>query len=382
MVERGVAPTTTVIRMYAEDRIHTMGPSSTCIAHSRPCCRSIAEVAFPAAEAWPPESPSASSADAAPALALEVPTMAATSAKWVSFSAASSCTSSTLQTACRTLPSTLSRTERQYMMCIRMSVSSWCVATTETVHGSAGRMPQKVVKQYEPSLADEPSKNSSRWGSRTALATCVSHSEVTTKSSEVNDLSRLEQARVAKVPPEWVMSSTGEFLNDLEPSKNWKPSCGMGKAWPSSPSSLLAEMQTMLSLGMTRCRSAANCSPTQSETSQPVMSRSTEPSCVLASCSSSRLRSRETSVQAEKRLIELEGISQSFCIVRSTCGMEAMSWPTESESGSGGMGMISGLPSSCSTRRSSGLRFICAFSMYEVALRIECPPVPKFISSM
>ena len=42
--------------------------------------------------------------------------------------------------------------------------------------------------------------------------------------------------------------------------------CGVGKPCPSWPSSLLAETTSMLRRGKARCRSDANCSPSQSET--------------------------------------------------------------------------------------------------------------------
>ena len=70
-------------------------------------------------------------------------------------------------------------------------------------------------------------------------------------------------------------------------------------------------MVTILSLGKALCRSEANCSPIQSETSQPVMSRSTEPSCEPSSCMSSRFLIFESSVNAVSRLSEEEGSFQS-----------------------------------------------------------------------
>ena len=55
---------------------------------------------------------------------------------------------------------------------------------------------------------------------------------------------------------------------------HWWPCCGMGKSGPRSPSTLLAEIHLTESLLNAIERSAANCSPSQSETSQPVTSTS------------------------------------------------------------------------------------------------------------
>ena len=71
------------------------------------------------------------------------------------------------------------------------------------LHGSAGRSPTCVTKTKERSpifSADDFLRFPMPF--RIERATCVSHSEVTQKMCEVNDLMRLEQARVAKVPPE------------------------------------------------------------------------------------------------------------------------------------------------------------------------------------
>ena len=76
---------------------------------------------------------------------------------------------------------------------------SWCVATTVSEHGSAGREPQNVVKTYEASLNLLGCPGTP---ARTERATCVSHSEVTTKRLGVKALRRYEQLRVANVPPE------------------------------------------------------------------------------------------------------------------------------------------------------------------------------------
>eukprot|EP00964_Phaeocystis_antarctica_P024468 scaffold13696_cov59-Phaeocystis_antarctica.AAC.2 len=118
------------------------------------------------------------------------------------------------------------------------------------------------------------------------MAACVSHSLVTAKRSGVKALSMLAHARVAKVPPECVSSSTTLLRKEwLSPwkrkpacNRECKPACGTGNCCPSWPSSLLAEMVTTLSRGKARCTSAANCSPSHSDTSHPVISRSTEPS--------------------------------------------------------------------------------------------------------
>ena len=90
---------------------------------------------------------------------------------------------------------------------------------------------------------------------------------------------RLEHASVANVPPECVIKSTGLPLILKESLLNGKQCCGIGADWPSWPSSLFAESVTMRSFGKTRCKSDAKASPSQSETSQPVTSKSTEPSC-------------------------------------------------------------------------------------------------------
>ena len=57
------------------------------------------------------------------------------------------------------------------------------------------------------------------------MVACVSHSLVTAKRSGVNALSMLAHAKVAKVPPEWVSSSTTLFRKEwLSPWKR-KPAC-------------------------------------------------------------------------------------------------------------------------------------------------------------
>mmetsp|Transcript_22366 Transcript_22366/g.53090 ORF Transcript_22366/g.53090 Transcript_22366/m.53090 type:complete len:245 (-) Transcript_22366:107-841(-) len=186
--------------------------------------------------------------------------------------------------------------------------------------------------------------------SRTVRATCVSHSLVTAKRSGVKALSMLAHARVAKVPPECVSSSTTLLRKEwLSPWKR-KPACGTGNCCPSWPSSLLAEMVTTFSRGKARCTSAANCSPSHSDTSHPVISRSTEPSV-----RPSRACSRLAKAHAVIRLYECTGSSQSRICVRSTAGMSAMSSPTGSLSAAGlGRGWMRGLLSSRSSLLKSG----------------------------
>ena len=231
---------------------------------------------------------------------------------------------------------------------------SWCVAATVSEHASAGRQPVKVVKTYDATVHVCPIPSAPGRPDRTARAACVSHSLVTTKRCGVKPLRRLLMLSVANVPPECEMSSTHESEKLCDASWNEKPTCGVGKLWPSWPRSLLAESTTILSAGKRRCRSEANCSPSQSETSHPEMRRSTEPSCVPAACACSRLRSRACRVNAVRRLSELEGSSQSSWMRCSTDGISAMSRPTGSRPPIAGIGSTRGLPPSRSTRFSIG----------------------------
>ena len=52
-------------------------------------------------------------------------------------------------------------------------VNSWCVAATVREHGSAGLVPQNVVKTYDPIV--QPSDFSPGLPARTARPICVSH---------------------------------------------------------------------------------------------------------------------------------------------------------------------------------------------------------------
>ena len=117
---------------------------------------------------------------------------------------------------------------------------------------------------------------------------------------------------------------------------------------------MFAESVTILSRGKALCRSDANCSPIHSDTSQPVTSRSTEPSCVPSSCCISRFLIFEKSVKTVSRLSELDGSFQSSWIFLMIRGMSAMSEPTASLSPSLGSGSTNGLPPSRSTRLNRG----------------------------
>ena len=81
-------------------------------------------------------------------------------------------------------------------MCSKISVRRFCVATTEMVHGSAGRTPTSVLKMR---LSNVPTPAESL---RSCLPTWVSHSLATTKILFVLAFIRLLHARGANVPPE------------------------------------------------------------------------------------------------------------------------------------------------------------------------------------
>ena len=79
-------------------------------------------------------------------------------------------------------------------ICSKMLVSNWCVATTLTLHGSAGRTPTPVLKIRLDS-------KSSLYIDLSCFPTCVSHSDVTAKMEEEKLWSKLEHARGPNVPP-------------------------------------------------------------------------------------------------------------------------------------------------------------------------------------
>lgn len=88
-------------------------------------------------------------------------------------------------------------------MCSKMLVSSWCVAATLTEQGSAGLTPTSVVNIR---LSSSITSFESPKQDLTCFPTCVSNSDVTTKSEEVNDCIKFEQASGAKVPPLWLLT--------------------------------------------------------------------------------------------------------------------------------------------------------------------------------
>ena len=223
------------------------------------------------------------------------------------------------------------------------------MATTESEHGSAGRRPANVEKVNAP-IWPIPFGFFPGIPSRTERAIAVSHSEETQKMFLVSALSRCAQLSVANVPPECEMSSTTVSRLTLSVwLLNWKPNCATAKVWPYSPSSLFAEIVTMLSFGKMRWRSEANCSPSQSDTSQPVTSRSTEPSCAPLWCRAKRSFILFVSVHAVIRLSERPAESQSSRSRLSTAGISRRSVPTGSLFGGGG-GSMKRLPRRWRTR--------------------------------
>ena len=150
---------------------------------------------------------------------------------------------------------------------MRMCVRSWCVATTDTEHGSAGLMPTFVVKTRASSAPVRMS--------RTCLPICVSHSDVTTKMSVVDAWSRFATASGPNVPPLWLTMITIASRRSQPPSAKAWPVWGAGKSWPSNPRILLLLMALTLSRVRHSERSAANCSASQRLTSQPVTKTST-----------------------------------------------------------------------------------------------------------
>ena len=90
-----------------------------------------------------------------------------------------------------------------------MFVKSWCVATTLTLQGSAGRTPTSVLKIL---LVNKSFL--SPYILRNCFPICVSHSELTVKIDDEKDCNRFEHASDPKVPPLWETRITiGSFIS-------------------------------------------------------------------------------------------------------------------------------------------------------------------------
>ena len=154
-----------------------------------------------------------------------------------------------------------------------------------------------------------------------------------------------------------------------------KPACGISHPWPSCPKILFALSVTTFSFGKTRSRSEANCSPTHSDTSQPVMSRSTLP------CRGCRGRARASAfswfVKAHA-VIRLRlspfSWSKSSAIRLRTDGRSARSRPTRSSFTRGGAGR----PTDCRRGGEPAARAVCqrAAAPVDVGHRHQLPHPP------
>ena len=115
-------------------------------------------------------------------------------------------------------------------MCSKMFVNSWCVATTLTLQGSAGRTPTSVLKIL---LVNKSFL--SPYILRNCFPICVSHSELTVKMDEEKDCNRFEQASDPKVPPLWETRITiGSFMSIVF-AVYGNPTAGIESSWPNSP---------------------------------------------------------------------------------------------------------------------------------------------------